>query len=105
MTLPGPVQAKGSLMLPLSRLVVLIVSVSVALLLLGVGSVVPLGAAMFAVLLTLPATAVTVAFTVKVTLPPLGKVGMVIPAPCKAATVTLPGARAAQVRAPACLVG
>jgi len=58
----------------------LTVSVSVALLLAAVGSVVPLGVVTVAVFVTLPVMAVTVAPTVKVRLPPLGKVGIARPA-------------------------
>ena len=57
----------------------------------GVGSVTPAGAATLATLLMLP-VAPAVPVTLKVTLPPLGKVGMVMPAPCMAARVTLAGA-------------
>jgi hypothetical protein len=53
-------------------------------------SVVPLGGSIVAVLVMLPLVAVTFAVTVKVTLPPLGKVGITIPAPCISATVVLP---------------
>ena len=63
------------------------VSVSVAELFPRIGSVVPTGVAMFATFAMLPPTAVTVALTVKVTLPPLGKVGITIPAPRIKATV------------------
>ena len=66
------------------------VSVSLALLLLRFGSVTPAGAAMLAVLVIVPvALPATVAFTVKVTLPAAGSVGMTMPAPCISATVVL----------------
>src|SRR5439155_1715119 len=66
----------------------LTVSVSVALLFSGVGSVTPAGAATLAVLAIVPvASPAMLAFTVKVTLPPEGSVGMTIPAPCISATV------------------
>ena len=77
------------------------VSVSVALLLPGVGSLNPAGTAPVAVLLTLPAGPVTVAESVNVTEPLLGRLGMVSPASI-CATVGLPGhtapAAAAQLR-------
>ena len=68
-----------------------IVSVSVALLFAGVGSVTPAGVATLATLLMLP-VAPAVPVTLKLTLPPLGSVGIVMPAPCMAAIVTLAGA-------------
>ena len=59
-----------------------------ALLLPGFGSVTPAGAAILAVLAIVPvAPDATVAFTVNVTLPPDGSVGMTMPAPCISATV------------------
>src|SRR5438105_2361971 len=68
----------------------LMVSVSVALLLAGVGSVTPAGAAMVAVLLMVPLAApATVALTV--TLPPDGSVGTRLRGPCIGATVVLAG--------------
>ena len=67
------------------------VSVSVALLFAGVGSVTPAGAATLATL-TIEPVAPAVPVTLKVTLPPLGNVGMVMPAPCIAAMVTAAGA-------------
>src|ERR1022692_4274289 len=68
----------------------LTVSVSLALLLLGFGSVTPAGAATLAVLVIVPvALPATVAFTVKVTLPPDGSVGTTMPVPCISATVVL----------------
>src|SRR6185295_19024362 len=65
------------------------VSVAVALLLAGVGSVTPAGAATLATLTILP-LAPAVPVTLKVTLPPLGNVGITMPAPCIRATVVLP---------------
>src|SRR5258708_553323 len=60
-----------------------IVSVSVAVLLAGVGSVTPAGAVTVATLLMLPEAPLgTLAFTVKVTLAPAGRVGTMMPAPC-----------------------
>ena len=67
----------------------LTVFVSVALLSAGVGSLTPTGGAILATLATFPAAAVTEALTVNVTLPPEGKVGITIPAPCMSATVVL----------------
>jgi hypothetical protein len=61
--------------------------VSVASLLPGVGSVVPGGGAIVATLATLPVVAVTFAFTVKVTVPPLGRVGITMPVPSSNVTV------------------
>jgi hypothetical protein len=70
------------------------VSVSVALLLLDEGdegSVVPAGVAIDAVFDTLPdAEGEMLAFTVMVTLPPEGSVGITIPEPCINATVVFP---------------
>ena len=51
------------------------------------GSVVPAGGATLTLFETLPNVAVTFASTVKVTLPPLGRVGITMPAPCIKATV------------------
>jgi len=60
----------------------------VALLLPGVGSVTPAGAAILAVFPIVPVAPIaTVALTVNVTLPPDGSVGMTMPAPCINATV------------------
>jgi hypothetical protein len=66
----------------------LMMSVSVALLLPGVGSVTPTGAVMVAVLTIVP-LADGVPVTVKVTEPPLGRVGITMPAPCIKTTVVL----------------
>src|SRR6266498_1048089 len=63
------------------------VSVSVA----GVGSVVPVGGAAVKVFATLPPTAVTLVVTVKLMLPPLGRVG----------TMTLPASRLVMFNCPA----
>src|SRR5688572_678891 len=63
------------------------VSVSEAVLLPGVGSVVPAGGATTAVLVTVPVVAVTVAVIVNVTVPPEGSVGITTPAPSRRATV------------------
>jgi hypothetical protein len=68
-----------------------IVSVSVALLFPGVGSLVPDGVAILATFTMLP-EAPAVPVTLKVTLPPLGSVGITIPVPCINATVVLPTA-------------
>ena len=78
----------------------LTVFVSVAVLSTGVGSVTPVGGSIVATFATLPPAAVTEAFTVNVTLPPLGSVGMIIPAPCMAATVELAGQTAPPVAVP-----
>src|SRR5258708_33833692 len=60
-----------------------IVSVSVAVLLAGVGSVTPAGAFTVATLLMPPEAPLgTLAFTVNVTLPPAGSVGTMMPLPC-----------------------
>src|SRR4051812_36099154 len=67
------------------------VSVSLAVLLPGVGSVVPTGGATVAVLVTEPLDAVAVAVTVKVTVPPAGNVGIPPLAPCSSATVVEAG--------------
>src|SRR5271167_2562582 len=62
--------------------------VAEALLLLRFGSITPAGAAMLAMLVIEPvALPATVAFTMKVTLPNAGSVGMTMPAPCISATV------------------
>src|SRR5436305_530053 len=66
------------------------VSVSACELLVPFGSVVPPGAAINAVFVTLPLVAVTFSFNVNVTLPPDGKVGITIPEPCINATVVFP---------------
>ena len=63
-------------------------SVSRAELLAGAGSVVPAGSVTLAVFAIWPAVP-AVPWTVKVTDPPLGKVGMTMPAPCIKATVVL----------------
>ena len=63
-------------------------SVSVALLLPAVGSVVPTGAVTVAVLTMVPVAA-GVPVTLKVTEPPLGSVGITMPAPCIKAVVVL----------------
>ena len=55
----------------------------------GVGSVTPTGGAIAAVLATLPEVAVTLALTVKIRLPPAGKVGITMPAPSSKPTVVL----------------
>src|SRR5437660_241022 len=78
----------------------LMVSVSVGLLLCGVGSVTPAGAAMVAVLLMVPLAApATVALTVKVTLPPRSEERRVAMVPLPLAGQLEP-AEAAQVQAP-----
>ena len=65
-------------------------SVSVALLFAEFVSVTPDGTAIVAVFEKLPVTfELSAPATVKVTLPPLGNVGMTIPAPCIKATVVL----------------
>ena len=70
-----------------------IVSVSVALLLPGVGSLTPEGGETVATFVIVELTApVTFPVTKKVTLPPLGSVGITIPTPCINATVVLPAA-------------
>src|ERR1700687_2522359 len=76
------------------------VSVSVALLLAGVGSVTPAGAAMVAVLLMVPlAPPATVALTVKVAVPPLSRLTEAAMLPLPLAGQLEP-AEAAQVQAP-----
>ena len=55
----------------------------------GVGSVTPAGGLTVALLVTEPVVAVTLALTVKTTLPPAGRVGITIPAPCNNGTVVL----------------
>src|SRR5260370_445817 len=76
------------------------VSVSVALLLAGVGSVTPAGAAMVAVLLMVPrAPPGTVALTVKVAVPPLSRLTEAAMLPLPLAGQLEP-AEAAQVQAP-----
>src|SRR5258708_7022607 len=76
------------------------VSVSVALLLAGVGSVTPAGAAMVAVLLMVPlAPPATVALTVKVAVPPLSRLTAAAMLPLPLAGQLEP-AEAAQVQAP-----
>ena len=64
-------------------------SVSLAVLLPGVGSVVPAGGATETVLVTEPLVAVTLAEMVKVTVPPTGSVGMITPVDSSRTTVTL----------------
>lgn len=74
------------------------VSLSVALLLAGVGSVMPAGAAMVAVLDSVPvAVEATVAFTVYVTLAPMGRftVSLMLPLPD---AVQVPPPEAVQVQ-------
>ena len=69
----------------------LTVSVSVPVLLPGVGSVTPVGGATVAAFVTLPEVAVTLALTVKTRLPPAGRVGITMPAPSSSATVLKAG--------------
>ena len=64
----------------------LMMSVSVALLLPAAGSVVPLGTVAVAVLTMVPVAA-GVPVTLKVTEPPLGRVGTTMPVPCIKAMV------------------
>src|SRR5207302_887687 len=86
--LPGVSVATPSVLVIESSDTGVTVSLSVALLLPGVGSVTPAGAATLAVFAIVPvAPPATVAFTVKVILPPDGSVGMTMPAPCISATV------------------
>ena len=66
----------------------------------GVGSVTPGGGAMVAVFAMLPVVAVTSAFSVKVRLPPAGKVGITMPAPSRSATVLEAGQTAPPVALP-----
>lgn len=63
-----------------------IVSISVAVLFVRLGSVTPLGAVTVAVFLMLPDVP-TVPVTMNVTDPPLGSIGITMPAPCISATV------------------
>src|SRR5260221_7315440 len=67
-------------------------SVSLAVLLPGVGSLVPAGGATVVVLVTVPLVAVTLAEMAKVTVPPTGNVGMITPVDSSSATVTFAGA-------------
>src|SRR5258706_415498 len=67
-------------------------SVSLAVLLPGVGSLVPAGGATVTVLVTVPLVAVTFAEMAKVTVPPTGNVGMITPVDSSSATVTFAGA-------------
>ena len=66
-------------------------SVSLAVLLPGVGSITPAGVDTVATLLTEPPVAVTFATMANVTVPPLGRVAIVTPAPSSSATVSVPG--------------
>src|SRR5258706_42222 len=68
------------------------VSVSLAVLLPGVGSIVPVGGATVTTLVTDPLVAVTFAAIVNVTVPPAGSVGITTPAPSSNPTVTFAGA-------------
>ena len=74
----------------------LIVVVAVLVLLPGVGSVVPGGGVTVATLVIVPLTP-AVPVRVRVTLPPLGRVGMVSVPACKAAMVGLAGQAAPPV--------
>jgi len=56
------------------------------------GTGMPGGGEIVAVFVADPAEAVNVPVSVNVTVPPDGNVAIVMPAPCSAATVTLPGA-------------
>src|SRR5262249_13671415 len=89
---PPPATVVTPSVLVIERSALRIVSVSVDELLPVVGSVVPAGAAMLAILLIVPdAAAVPVTWTVTVL--PLGSVGIVMPpALCRFATVTTPAA-------------
>ena len=91
MVLPVPREVTLSVLVTLRSAIELIVSAaSVAELLPAAESLVPAGGVMVATFARLPLVATTVPVTVKVTLPPFGKVGMMMPVPCIKATVVLP---------------
>ena len=82
----------------------LIVVVSVAVLLVSTGSTTPVGGLMVAVLLMVP-LAPAVPVTIKVTLPPLGNVGMTIPAALFCISATVVFAAVGQAPPPVVLSG
>lgn len=89
---PGPTVVTPSVFV-IDRLAIgLTMFVSVEELFSGTESVVPCGGKTLAMLATVPEVAVTFAETIKVTIPPSGRVGMTIPSPCIRLTVVFSGA-------------